>query len=460
MRRALLHFFAIGAILFALDWWIAPTWQRPARPGLPFPNVPSASALASALAFSCPSGFPEEQAEAGARAGAEEVGPNCEAKLSTPAEPLSGAALDDELLYREALARGLDRDDPVVRRRLVEHAFHRRGGRRRAAPRRRARPGHGSFRSRRAAAPDRSDAPTLRAAGAPRRADRGGARRLPARTRGALRFAAACAVGAGVRQPPPEGSGAACGGAGGAAARRRRAARTGGGARDPFPVPGILPPKSERELAKLFGAPFAARVVGASGSLPRIAAWTGPIASACGLHLVWVYEAVPGRQPALAAVRSRVRAALLADRGQRAVAEATMRLRRRYATPRPIRGRRRETDPLRRVGAAKCSRTGGLLVETPRDLLIDGIEPSDRSVVSMVGRRCFDESCAYGTYSGILGHLLRRAGRALRQLPFKAEQVVEEGVARLRRRLRRSDFGAAVIGRPEAGAMPVFQPRP
>ena len=108
---------------------------------------------------------------------------------------------------------------------------------------------------------------------------------------------------------------------------------------DPFPVPGILPPKSERELAKLFGAPFAARVVGASGSLPRIAAWTGPIASPYGLHLVWVYEAVPGRQPALAAVRSRVRAALLADRGQRAVAEATRRLRRRYAIsdadPRP-----------------------------------------------------------------------------------------------------------------------------
>src|ERR1019366_10701076 len=49
---------------------------------------------------------------------------------------------------------------------------------------------------------------------------------------------------------------------------------------------------------------------------------------------------------------------------------------------------------------------------------------------------------------------LFRTGRALRQLPFVAEQVIEEVVAPLRRRLRPGDFRTAGDGvGAEAGAM-------
>jgi len=336
VKRALLHFFAIGAILVALDWWIAPTWQPPARPGLPFPNDPPASASAvasaSARASSCPSEFPEKQSEAEAGPETEQVGPSCEAKLSTPAEPLDGAALDDELLYREALALGLDRDDPVVRRRLVQNMrfIAGEGGDERL------------YNDARALGMDRSDLVVRRRLIETMRL------RLAQEARGAeptdTELAAYLREHAESFASPPRVRLAQV-----FVSRRRKnprrdadqlLARLRAGAvpperavelGDPLPVPGILPSKSEHELAKLFGAPFAARVIGASGAFSRIAAWEGPIASPYGLHLVWVYEAVPARRPALASVRSRVRAALLADREQRAVVEATRRLRRRYA---------------------------------------------------------------------------------------------------------------------------------
>ena len=66
----------------------------------------------------------------------------------------------------------------------------------------------------------------------------------------------------------------------------------------------------------------------------------------------------------------------------------------------------------------------------------------------MVGTCFFDGSCASGIVG--LGAVLRLpllgAGRALGQLPFVLEQVVEEVVAPLRRRLRPGDFRAAGDG--------------
>src|SRR5262249_13900753 len=58
---------------------------------------------------------------------------------------------------------------------------------------------------------------------------------------------------------------------------------------------------------------------------------------------------------------------------------------------------------------------------------------------------------------GTLRLPLPRTGRALRQLPFVFEQVVEEGIAPLRRRLRPHDFRAAGdrVGA-EAGAVPAL----
>ena len=64
----------------------------------------------------------------------------------------------------------------------------------------------------------------------------------------------------------------------------------------------------------------------------------------------------------------------------------------------------------------------------------------------MPGARCFAGSCASGTVllaGAVLRRPLVRAGRALGQLPFVLEQVLEEVVAPLRRRRRPRDLDAA-----------------
>jgi hypothetical protein len=94
---------------------------------------------------------------------------------------------------------------------------------------------------------------------------------------------------------------------------------------DPFLFPRDLPPRSERELAKLFGPEFAAR----AAALP-VGQWTGPIPSAYGLHLVWVRDRAPAELSRLDAVRSEVREALLAERGERALREFVRGLRDRH----------------------------------------------------------------------------------------------------------------------------------
>jgi hypothetical protein len=60
-----------------------------------------------------------------ARAGAARPGPSWPAASAATPTPVEVAAtlrveLDEERLYREALALGLDRDDPIVRRRLIQ----------------------------------------------------------------------------------------------------------------------------------------------------------------------------------------------------------------------------------------------------------------------------------------------------------------------------------------------------
>lgn len=100
-----------------------------------------------------------------------------------------------------------------------------------------------------------------------------------------------------------------------------RAAQLG----DPFLVPAHLPLQSERGLAKFFGAEFAHAVM----AFPPTT-WSGPLRSSYGTHLVWVHERLAGGTPPLHAVRSEVRYALLAERTERAVADALTSLRSRY----------------------------------------------------------------------------------------------------------------------------------
>ncbi len=70
-------------------------------------------------------------------------------------------------------------------------------------------------------------------------------------------------------------------------------------------------PASEVDLARIFGAEFARAV---EDAVPHT--WVGPVASAYGLHLVWVSERVAAAVPPLAAVRTQVLHRLLAERSE------------------------------------------------------------------------------------------------------------------------------------------------
>ena len=112
----------------------------------------------------------------------------------------------------------------------------------------------------------------------------------------------------------------------------------------------------------------------------------------------------------------------------------------------------RELEP----GAGKSVRElVRMLVEAPRDLLVGRVDPQ-REVGGQHGRHMLLRLVVGVRDRGSAAFRLPllRTGRALRQLPFVVEQVVEEVVAPLRRRLRPRDFRAAGDGvGPEARAM-------
>ena len=94
---------------------------------------------------------------------------------------------------------------------------------------------------------------------------------------------------------------------------------------DPF-FPGHHPALAERaDLEKTYGPGFAAEAM----ALPE-KVWSGPLRSAYGLHLVWVHEIVPGEPPRLADVRSQLVLELAHERQEARLAELLSTLRRRY----------------------------------------------------------------------------------------------------------------------------------
>jgi hypothetical protein len=70
---------------------------------------------------------------------------------------------------------------------------------------------------------------------------------------------------------------------------------------DPFLLQRYYPQRSEAALAKLFGREFARSVV----ALER-GRWHGPVLSGYGLHLVYVHDRIEAREASYAAVRDRV----------------------------------------------------------------------------------------------------------------------------------------------------------
>jgi peptidyl-prolyl cis-trans isomerase C len=220
---------------------------------------------------------------------------------------LVGAEVDDEILYREALALGLDGRDVVVQHRIAGNLSFVEDGpppgtgpdgalardmlredvvvRRRLVDRMRARL------EQTALADEPRDDELARALAA--NAERF---RLPARVRIAV--------------APADGDGA---GERGATARPDAAA-----VRE-------LPAQSERDLARVYGASFAREVLQASPG-----AWTAPIAATSGRWHVMVHEHEPPRMPPLADVRNRVRDLVRREHAAAAVRRALDELRRGY----------------------------------------------------------------------------------------------------------------------------------
>jgi hypothetical protein len=94
---------------------------------------------------------------------------------------------------------------------------------------------------------------------------------------------------------------------------------------DPFLLPSEFALSSRSEIARLFGDVFATQLQDLEPGR-----WAGPIESGYGLHLVYVRERVDGRVPALAEVRQAVQRAWLVARRQAVNEQFYQRLRARY----------------------------------------------------------------------------------------------------------------------------------
>ena len=204
-------------------------------------------------------------------------------------EGLIDEAVREEILYREAQRRGLDRDDPIVRRRLAQKMMF--------------------LLEDSAAAPAAAggDIDAYYAAHAERY-------RGPRRTTFRHVFLSR------ERSADPEGDAAAL----------LRELRAGAGDEwrrrgDPFPLLREYAGRTDQEIAELFGGGFAT-------ALPAVepGAWEGPVESAHGLHLIEVVGRTEPRLPALDEVRDRVAEDLLESRRRERNEAALRALRERY----------------------------------------------------------------------------------------------------------------------------------
>jgi hypothetical protein len=247
LREPLVHFAALGVIVFAA-YALLGRQAAPVGGAL----VVSAETVAT-LAHGLPGGDPS-----GVRERVERY-------------------VDDELLYREGVARELHRDDPIVRRRLIQKM--------------------------RFLAEDAGDTEPTEAELAGYLASHASDYATTVRVRFHQLFYAHDRWGS-----------------------QARARAEAGLTADPFP--GNDPSTTlatAAELAKSYGARFADAVIAAPTG-----AWSVPIESSLGVHRVFVDERRPAEVARLAQVRSRVRLAVLEERRRAAYAESLRRLRDKY----------------------------------------------------------------------------------------------------------------------------------
>ena len=200
----------------------------------------------------------------------------------------------EEILYREALRLGLDRGDPIVRRRLAEKmTFMLEDNAQLPAPGVREVEAYFAAHAERYREPPRTTF---------RHVYLSGDRRADARRDAAVLLHV-------VRDGEADGW--------------RRAG-------DPFPLLREYTDRTDREIAELFGADFAAALDG----LPA-GDWRGPIESAHGTHLVQVLNRTAPRPPALDDVRERIVPDLLEEQRRDQNRVALRALRERYDVQMP-----------------------------------------------------------------------------------------------------------------------------
>jgi hypothetical protein len=220
-------------------------------------------------------------------------------------------AIDDEVLYREALARGLDRSEPIVAARLA-------GVGEADGDIVRALAGHDVVIRRHLVQ-------TMRLVlGAPLGAERPTPEDLRALlARDGRDFVEPATTSLTHVYLSRERRGAVLARD---AAALLAALRAGSAARgDPFLHGDRIDEASAHQLERLFGPGF----VEALASAP-VRAWAGPFASTFGLHLVWVHDRRPARVPPIDAVETRLMQRWLAERRAARARERLQDLRRRY----------------------------------------------------------------------------------------------------------------------------------
>ena len=305
LRAPLVHFLAVGGLLVvARTWWVGA--GSPAQPTI---------LLSAADVGRLREAWTEEH--------------------GTPPTPAIEAgllrdAVDDEVLYREALAAGIDRRDGAVHERLVRlGGFVGEEGERDRA---------GLEREARRLGLDRSDIVIRRhlvhmmrlAMEQPRPEDlpdeaaeraylaaHAGEFAQPATVRLTHVFLSADRRGAAVASD-----------ADAVLAQLRRGGASPDAAAalgDPFLAGADIGPASASDLARIFGPALARAVAEAP-----LATWVGPLRSPFGFHLVWVHERRPAQVPPLETVRSRVRLRMLDERREQWAQERIERLRARY----------------------------------------------------------------------------------------------------------------------------------
>lgn len=287
LSRPLLRFALLGALLFAADFgWRA----QGAAPG----EAPALGAVANTAGAELPADdellFREALARGWHRSDAivrRRLARNMRFALE------GSAAGDDAALVREAIALGMHRSDRVVRRRLVQKLrlqIHARA---------------------RAQEPSEAELAAYLARHAARFTEP--ARRSLSQLYFRERRDAAAALPALAESPAPSAPDAG-------ASAEASALPVG----DALPLPRHLAGRSRSELERLFGPDFAEAAFGAPDAV-----WSGPIASSYGYHLVWIHQRRGAVLSKLSVVRTEVREALLYERGEAALRRelATLRAR-------------------------------------------------------------------------------------------------------------------------------------